>query len=95
MSPPDMREPRPRQVTRLAEGPTTDTQSNTWTDVEPACEAFVVVVVSPYGQPRRRVYLSLHHATTAVQRAHAKGQSAHMVLCELVPVAGDLEERTA
>jgi hypothetical protein len=27
---PNMREPRPGQVTRLAEGPTTDSQSTTW-----------------------------------------------------------------
>jgi hypothetical protein len=57
--------------------------------------AYLVIVVSPYGQPRRRPYLSLHHATTAVQRAHAKGQPAHMMLCQLVPVTGDLGEWTA
>jgi hypothetical protein len=55
----------------------------------------VVIVVSPYGQPRRRPYLSLHHATQAVQRAHAKGQPARLVLCKLEPVAGDLGEWTA
>ena len=52
--------------------------------------AYVVVVVSPYGQPRRRPYLSLHHATAAVQRAEAKGQPARLVLCRLEPVAADL-----
>jgi hypothetical protein len=51
-----------------------------------------VIVVSPYGNPRRRLYLSLHHATEAVRRAHAKGQPAHMVLCRLEPVAADLDE---
>jgi hypothetical protein len=54
--------------------------------------AYLVIVVSPYGHPRRRPYLSLHHATQAVQRAHAKGQPAHMVLCQLAPIAGDLGE---
>jgi hypothetical protein len=54
-------------------------------------DAHVVIVVSPYGQQRRRVYLSLSHATAAVQRAHAKGQPARMVLCRLEPVSADLD----
>lgn len=53
--------------------------------------AFVVVVVSPYGNPRRRVYLSLSHATKALQRAHKRGAPASMVLCRLVPVVADLD----
>jgi hypothetical protein len=57
-----------------------------------SADAYCVIVVSPYGNPRRRLYLSLHHATEAVRRAHAKGQPAHMVLCRLEPVAADLDE---
>jgi hypothetical protein len=53
--------------------------------------AYVVVVVSPYGQPRRHPYLSLHHATAALQRAKAKGQPARMLLCRLEPVTADLD----
>jgi hypothetical protein len=53
--------------------------------------AYVVVVISPYGNPRRRCYLSLSHATVAVQRAEAEGQPARMVLCRLEPVAADLD----
>ena len=53
--------------------------------------AYVVVVVSSYGTPRRRVYLSLHHATAAIQRAEKKGQAAGLVLCRLVPIAADLD----
>jgi hypothetical protein len=54
-------------------------------------DAFVVVVVSPLGNPRRRVYLSLSHATKALQRAQKRGAPASMVLCRLVPVAADLD----
>jgi hypothetical protein len=50
-----------------------------------------VVVVSPYGNPRRRVYLSLSHATEAVRRAHRRGLPAHMVLCTMVPLPADLD----
>jgi hypothetical protein len=60
-------------------------------DTESACEAFVVLVFTPAGQYRRRVFLSLHGATAAVQRARAKGQSARMVLRRLVPVTADLD----
>jgi hypothetical protein len=53
--------------------------------------AYVAVAVTQYANPRRRVYLSLHHATAAVQHAHAKGQQAWLVLCKLEPVAPDLD----
>jgi hypothetical protein len=56
-----------------------------------AADAFVVVVLSSHGNPRRRVYLSLSHATAAVQRAQKRGVRAGMVLCRLVPVAADLD----
>jgi hypothetical protein len=56
-------------------------------DIAPA----YVVVVSPYGNPRRRVYLSLNHAAAAVARARGKGRSCWMVLCELRPVVADLD----
>jgi hypothetical protein len=61
------------------------------TDIESACEAFVVLVFTPDGKYRRRVFLSLHSATAAVQRARAKGQPVRMVLCQIEPVAADLE----
>jgi hypothetical protein len=61
------------------------------TDVESACEAFVVLLFTPEGRYRRRVFLSLHSATAAVQRAIAKGQPVRMVLCRVTPVAADLD----
>lgn len=54
-------------------------------------DAYVVIVVSPYGQPRRRVYLSLSHATNAVQRAHKRGLPAHMILCRLERITANLD----
>jgi hypothetical protein len=50
-----------------------------------------LVVVSPYGQPRRRPYLSLHHASNAPKRTQATGKPTQNVLCKMVPVATDLE----
>src|SRR5512133_2056139 len=57
-------------------------------DIAPA---YIAVVVSPYGQPRRRPYLSLHHAASAVARARGTRQQAWMLLCELRPVAADID----
>jgi hypothetical protein len=51
---------------------------------------YVVIVVSPYGNPRWRVYLSLQHASAAVRRSQKKGQPAELILCRLEPVAADL-----
>ena len=55
-----------------------------------ACAAYVVLVVTPAHKYRRRVFLSLHSASAAVQRAQAKGQPARLMLCQLVPVAADV-----
>ena len=50
--------------------------------------AYVVIVITPQGRARRSVYLSLHSASQAVDRAHNRGQHADMVLCQLVPIGG-------
>ena len=60
-------------------------------DITSACEAYVVLLINPAGKYVRRVYLSLHSATAAVQRAQDKGQQCALVLCRLVPVAADFE----
>jgi hypothetical protein len=52
--------------------------------------AYVVLLITRTGMPRRKVYLDLGHAREAVARAEAKGQPARLVLCELTPVPGDL-----
>jgi len=61
------------------------------TDVIALCEAFVVAVEVPGEKYVRRVFLSLHRAIQAVERAQARGRSAWMLLCKLVPVPADLE----
>ena len=68
-----------------------DTPSLPLADIASACESFVVLVYTPTGKYRRRVYLSLHSATAAVRRAQDKGQPVRMVLARLTPVAADLD----
>ena len=53
---------------------------------------YVVLMITRNGTPRRKVYLDLGHARTAVARARGKGLDAWLVLCELRAVAGDLGE---
>ena len=48
-----------------------------------------VVVVRNGGRWTRAIYLSLHSANQAVERAQARGASPHLVLVQLVPV-GDV-----
>lgn len=56
-------------------------------DVREAVDgALVVVVTTPAGRYRRRVYLSLRAAEAAVDRAERRGQVARIVLCSLLPV---------
>jgi hypothetical protein len=69
----------------------TDVNATLEPDIAAACEAFAVVVTTPTGHYRRRIFLSLHSATAAVQRSRAKSQPVRMVLCKLVPVAADLD----
>jgi hypothetical protein len=96
MPPPSEMRRGPAQVRPSnAQAATKPLDKNSLSAAADIAAAYVVIVVSPYGQPRRRPYLSLHHATQAVQRAHAKGQPARLVLCKLEPVAGDLGEWTA
>jgi hypothetical protein len=57
----------------------------------PNIPAYVVLLTTRYGMPRRRVYLDLGAARGAVARANDKGQQASLVLCELTPVQADLD----
>ena len=47
--------------------------------------SYVVLLVTRYGTPRRRVYLDLGAARTAVARARGKGLHAELVLAKLEP----------
>jgi hypothetical protein len=53
--------------------------------------SYVVILITKYGMPRRKVYLDLGHARAAVQRAQDKGQQARLILCELRPAQADLD----
>ncbi|BCW76267.1 hypothetical protein [Arthrobacter sp. NicSoilB11] len=48
----------------------------------------VVVVETPAGKYRRRVYFNLPSAQTAADRAAMAGHPAHVILCQLMPVSG-------
>ena len=49
---------------------------------------YAVLVETPHGNFRRRLYLTLASAQNARQRAHDRGQYAAIVLVQLVPVTG-------
>ncbi len=69
----------------------TDNQDSTpilWTGVEAIDQCHAVIVRTPAGREQRRLYLSLHSADQAMQRARARGQEASCLLVELVPVTG-------
>lgn len=50
--------------------------------------AFVAVVETSHGTPRRRVFLTLKAAEATVLRARMAGHRASVVLCTLLPVTG-------
>lgn len=52
--------------------------------------AFVAVVSTAGGRYTRRAYFNLPSAQRAVERAEARGAEARIVLCQLVPVGGEL-----
>jgi hypothetical protein len=88
---------KPPEVRRLAspqeDQPADDHQTATTLpdsdSVTKACDAFVVLAITPTGKTRRRVYFSLHSASQAVQRARRKGEPAYLELCRLTPVTAD------
>jgi hypothetical protein len=57
----------------------------------PNLPGYVVLMITRYGMPRRKVYLDLGHARTAVDRANDNGQQAELVLVRLTPVTADLD----
>lgn len=55
---------------------------------EAIAHAHAVLVSTPSGKYARRLFLSLHAADKAMQRARDRGQTAACVMVELVPVPG-------
>jgi hypothetical protein len=81
----EVREPVP-----LGDRPSPEDQNATKqpdeASISAACAAYVVLLITPRGKILRKPYLSLHSAQQALQRAHDRGQQAHLVLCWLEPV---------
>ena len=53
--------------------------------------AYCVLAHTPYDHKYRRLFLSLHSAAQAVERARKRGLQAELILCKLVPVQADLD----
>jgi len=53
---------------------------------EPPFDGAYAVLVTGSGRDSRRLYLSLHSASAAVNRARQRGATAALILCRLVPV---------
>ena len=92
MPPNDKRRP-PAKEAPLAQNNNRQVSPTAPADPSSACEAYVVLVITPAGKYRRRVMLSLHSATKAVERATDAGQPAHLILCRLERVTADLGPR--
>jgi hypothetical protein len=58
-------------------------------DISGRLDVHAVLVVTPTGNVRRRLYLSLHSAEKAAARATAAGHHAELHLCRVVPVGGE------
>ncbi len=87
----DARRVRPGQETdsqKIAATTSTHTlQPTTLTHPKAVAPAFVVFTFTDDGElMRRNVYVSLHSALKAKERAEARGARFELVLCELVPV---------
>lgn len=87
---PEIQEGRPRNgPANLERAHTNDNaQSTRPLPAEAIAHAHAVLVSTPSGKYARRLYLSLHAADKAMERARARGQEAACVMVELVPVPG-------
>jgi hypothetical protein len=65
--------------------------SNSLPTTADIASAYCVYAHTPYDRKYRRLFLSLHSAVQAVERARKRGLPAELVLCRLVPVQGNLE----
>ena len=65
--------------------PTADDSTPSEAALSAAARGYCVIVTSAEGRYRRRLFLSLHSAEKAVQRAKARGLYAAMVLAVIVP----------
>lgn len=54
-------------------------------EIQASRPSYVLIVKTPADRITRRVFLSLHGAVKACERAQARGNAAHLELCRLVP----------
>lgn len=81
---------RPAAVTDEALNVQAAARTNTIIAADPAIDrTLAAVVITGSEIPRRRVYLGLRSAEEAMRRARNAGIPARVVLCELLPLAGD------
>jgi hypothetical protein len=86
----EVRRPAPSKENRPSpENKIAATQPNG--DSLPNLPAYCVLMTTRFGRPRRRVYLDLGAARTAVARANENGLHAELVLARLTPVAADID----
>lgn len=78
-------EPRASQKCHCGDSLILQESTVTATDHAPDLPAFVVLMNTRNDRVRRYVYLSLHSAAAAVERARDRGMDAELVLCELRP----------
>ncbi len=90
MSPTRERRPEGNQAAKISGGDKTSISATTdrTTAAVLVTGVHVVVVETSGGKHRRRVYLTLNSAQLAADRAVMAGHSAHIILCQLIPVAG-------
>ncbi len=87
----DARENRPGGRSQAAQSISTATSADrilpvrTLENPKAIAAGYAVLLVRSDERVTRQVYLSLHSATKALERAHANGRAAQMVLVELVP----------
>jgi len=86
--PPSERESRPGEDRAASETTGADviTKIADPADITGRLDVHAVLVVTPAGNVRRRLYLSLHSAEKAAARATAAGHRAELHLCRVVPV---------
>lgn len=55
-----------------------------------ALPAYCLLVRTPSDRTTRRLFLSLHAAMRAAERAQKRGSAAHLELCQILPVTPDV-----
>lgn len=81
----DTRKAGPHHETGPHENASDTENTRVDSDMLAAAAGYAVLVETGEGRYRRRLFLTLASAERAVERAEDRGQSAHLVLCQIVP----------